>query len=58
MSDLVTALLWWPVITYIVGVVVILISMSYAKRQDDSIEMKSMVRFALMWPWDIRLLFR
>lgn len=57
-STLPTALLWWPVITYFVGVVVALAAGGWVWRTDEQVRLLLVVRTAVLWPIVARGLFR
>lgn len=57
MNGLLIAILWWPVITYVVGVVLAWAAGFRLWRIDDDVEPPQLVLFGLAWPYWLLALF-
>jgi len=56
--EFITALLWWPVITYILGVVVFQAAAIHVWRTDDHVKISKSLVMAFIWPRFIPELLR
>jgi len=57
MNSLLVAILLWPVITYVVGVVVMIAAFTRLWMIDDDIEATRIIPVSLKWPLWMRRLF-
>ena len=58
MSDFVTAVRWWPVVTYMFGVVFLTPAFVTLYKQDEQVKAKHVIPAVLGWPFWVWKLFR
>jgi len=53
----INALLWWPVITYAVGIILLFVPLCMTYWQTERMKIRHLIYALLTWPWQARRLF-